>query len=158
MVPVVAGRYRRIMSKKLPPEVRKHIHGDSLVTPERVDAFFASSREVQLRVFGVLRERANDQSGTIQLSLSAVVISLIVVIYVPTQHSVAPNGDWASVIAACIALALVAAFVILPLALGPIWTHERQQNANVWLGAYQDELAVRSLRSQPARNRWFRRS
>jgi len=135
------------MSKKLPPEVRAHLHRDVQVTPERVRAFGKADYALRLRVLAVLRERSSDQSMTSMVAIFAIAISLIFV-FVKPPHAFELTGEaWVNLVTMLLIPVLIV-LMLLPAIVPDALGNSSQSRARVWLGAYEDELVRRQSRAK----------
>jgi hypothetical protein len=138
---------------KLPPTVAAHIHKDEDVTLDRVAAFGGANHETHMRVLTELRRHASDDTSGIELSLLTLLFAFFALIFAPKAiafDELPPIAAGAVVFV--VVLILVAA--VSPIAIPQLIRHNRRVRAQVWLGAYQDEIARRhGLTGRKAR-RW----
>jgi len=141
---------------KLPKSVKPHLHPDLSVTEERVDAFAIDTRTNQLLVLAELRRRAHDKTTSTELSLFALVLALVALVFEPAtglELSELPLGVG-------IVVGVVAGFLlVLPLVpfLIPQLVRDHQQSrAQVWLAAFESELGRRQLQPGRAGREWRR--
>ena len=130
------------------PEVSEHLHRDMDVTVERVKSFGRSSRHVQLRVLAHLRATLADQSTAIEIAVFALLFSLVGY-FVKEGNGVDFQGmNWlvAGIIGVMLGALLV--LVVLPMLAPQLLRNRRQQRAQVWLAAYEDEIQRRRSKTR----------
>jgi hypothetical protein len=136
-----------------------HIHDDSDVSSKRLTDFALADRDVQVAVLARLRTTAADESNTLSLSFTSLLIAILLVIAAPLVTMKVPPAvreSWLGqlVMVACTVVLLIVA--LSPVMFFYVMELKRRERAVVWLGAYQDELARRHrLRGREAR-RWQR--
>lgn len=132
---------------KLDPSISEHLHKDLNVTVDRVRSFGKSSRKVQLEVLARLRATYADQSTAIEIAIAAVAFSLFTFFVRPPEGLNFQEMNWA--VGAIIGLLLAATVlvVLIPIFGPQLLRNSRQQHAQVWLAAYEDEIQRR--RSRP---------
>ena len=133
------------MADKLPAEVSAHLHGDSVVTPERVRAFGRADYAFQLHVLAVLRARSADQSLTSMVALFALGLTLLLVLVKPPTP-LDFDGEWWVVLLYVPILAILIVLTLSPAIISGALGNSSQVRARVWLGAYEDEIARRQNR------------
>jgi hypothetical protein len=134
-------------------EVKKHIHKDMNVTPERVKALAKAPRQVQLQVLAELRAATSDQSTAIDVAVIAVAFSLVGLFIKPVNGTDVLGMHWLVSLVVFLPVGAMLAIVVLIAFWGTLRLNKRQRRAHVWLGAYEDELERSSSRPKRSRPR-----
>ena len=131
---------------KLDPTIDAHVHNDLNVTVERVRSFGKENRGVQLQVLAHLRATLADQSTAIEIAVFALALSLFAYFIRPTGGVDFREMNWIASLVVALILGGALAIALLP-AWGPqLLRNGRQQRAQVWLAAYEDEIQRRRSR------------
>ena len=136
------------MAKRLPPEIKAHLHNSNEVTLDRLDQFADAPRHVQVRVLAQLRERTVENS--VELALTAVIFAILMPLVTAMFVPEPVVGDLLVkvIVASAIGLFFTVVFGLM-IGWGPISRQITRTNAIVWLGAFEAELDRR--RGQPGR-------
>jgi len=127
------------------PEFARHLHKDTVVTREKLNAFVRDSDAAQLPVLAALRSRAADQETTLVLTLRAATVSVLAVMLarIPLESTGASSDGWAGIVALAIAAVVLATFAILlimPSVRHAVIGNRNRLRAVVWLAAYEQAL------------------
>lgn len=128
------------------PEVARHLHDDTVVTREKLDAFVSDGDAVQLLVLAELRSRAADQETTLVLTLQAATVTILAVMLarIHVGSAVLSSSGWEGTVAFAIAALVLAAFAILlimPSVRHAVIGNRNRLRAVVWLAAYEQTLS-----------------
>jgi protein-S-isoprenylcysteine O-methyltransferase Ste14 len=143
-----------------------HLHNDLHVTRARVEDFASADFDIQLGVLASLRSNADSQEATQVLAVQSMVVAVLAVLLtfapgiVPHVKAIDYGPFWwlqfIAVSIGVVVLVVVAVIVVIPVLIDQSRFTRKRQQAVVWLGAYEDELARhRSSRGRAAR-RWRR--
>lgn len=129
------------------PEVKRHLHTDWEVTPERLHAFSIAPERDRLFVSAELRRRAEDQELTLLPALEASALAIIAIFLAVTPNEmkfavvahVATTGldRWLTVTLGYVIYGVVAGAVLLPSIWGAVKRNRDRCRAAVWLAAYE---------------------
>lgn len=142
------------------PQVEQHLNADLDVSRARLEAFGGEDVDSQLRVIAALRARADNQEASQLLgvhSMSIAVLALILALIPGLVPAASPLrwGPYLWVGAVVLFLVVNAIDFIVVVVLAPIMidqfrVNSKREQAVVWLGACQDELA--RLRGQTGKS------
>lgn len=142
------------------PEVAQHLHEDTVVTREKLDAFVRDGDAVQLLVLAELRSRSADQEATLVLTLQAATVTILAVMLarIPVGSAALSSSGWTGTVAFAIAALVLAAFAILlimPSVRHAVIGNRNRLRAVVWLGAYEQALteSVPDPKAPPVRSK-----
>lgn len=172
---VTQAQYYRAMlpSRKNRPDesVKRHLHGDSVVTHERLEAFVHDSNETQLKVLARLNYQIVNNNPDTLVGLLTVVFAFFAIIAgsfgallaaAPKLLEIPVGESWpglpfpvrwvlltAGVLFIVLAFCLVIVFVVEPFT-------RRQAVSVLWLDAYRRELDRQFLARGRTARRWLR--
>jgi hypothetical protein len=136
-----------------------HIYDDLDVTSSRLTRFALADREEQVAVLAKLRARSVDDSTTITMGFSSLVIAVFLVIAAPLLTlDIDPvlRRSWVAALVLTLLIMFLLLILTAPALVVTAREQARRERATVWLAAYEDELARRHRLRGPFARRWQR--
>lgn len=125
------------------PDVLRHLYSDLDATRARLREFSRAKRSVRLLVLATLRQRAGDQSSSLELGLAALILAALALIISPAPELTFEGQPFLTAVALGAVLGLGGLIALAPIWIPHMIRQRKQEYAQVWLAAYLDEIQRR---------------
>ena len=138
-----------------------HIHSDDRVNELRIREFADASTQDRINALTELRRRVHNDSNTIEIGLGGALLGAGASILLPGSPMPDIGEEWWIGLIVRGLIGLVGGFLIVvalsPLLLPMMRRSRRREVAQVWLAAYEDELATLWTRRDRTARKWQQR-